>query len=119
MVRNNIEKMNIIASVFNGILIIWNCISLLAEQATISINSVGILWIFNFSNAILVSERYFPEIKNELAKGVLLTVLAFGNMLAIILMFTEKVSANLVICFTCNIIGFIVSIIAFAFKHRQ
>ena len=62
MVRNSIENMNIIASVFNGILIIWNCISLLAEQATISLNSVGILWIFNFSNAILVSERYFPEI---------------------------------------------------------
>ena len=54
MVRNSIENMNIIASVFNGILIIWNCISLLAEQATISLNSVGILWIFNFRNAILV-----------------------------------------------------------------
>ena len=118
MVRNSIENMNIIASVFNGILIIWNCISLLAEQATISLNSVGILWIFNFSNAILVSERYFPEIKNQFLKGVLLTVLAFGNMMAIILMFTEKVPPNLVFCFICNIIGFIVSIVAFALKHK-
>jgi len=118
MVRNSIENMNIIASVFNGILIIWNCISLLAEQATISLNSVGILWIFNFSNAILVSERYFPEIKNKVAKGALLATIGIGNVLAIILMFTEKVSPNLVFCFICNIIGFIVSIVAFALKHK-
>jgi len=113
------EKVNTAASIFNGLLIIWNCISLLAEQATISLNSVGILWIFNFSNAILLTERYFPEIKNKVAKGALFATIAIGNVLAIILMFTEKVSPNLVFCFIFNIIGFFISLVAFALKNKE
>tara|TARA_B110000046_G_scaffold184752_1_gene224098 strand:- start:3909 stop:4253 length:345 start_codon:yes stop_codon:yes gene_type:complete len=113
------ERLNMFASIFNGILIVWNCISLLAEQATISLNSVGILWIFNFSNAILISERYFPEIKNKVAKGALFATIALGNVLAIILMCTEKVSPNLVFCFIFNVIGFFISLIAFVLKNKE
>jgi hypothetical protein len=96
---------------------LWNCITLLADKVTT--NTVGVIWIFNISIGVLVVERYFPEIKQQWAKILLYTLITVGHILACILLFTEKVTTNMVFDFIANIFSFILSFCYFAWKENQ
>ena len=64
-------------------------------------------------------ERYFPEIKQQWAKILLYTLITVGHILACILLFTEKVTTNMVFDFIANIFSFILSFCYFAWKENQ
>ena len=94
---------------------VWNIITLLADKLTINI--VGILWVFNISSGILIVERYFPEIKEQWAKILLYSIMCVGHLIGLFFIFFEPMSPNTVLCVLFNIIGFILSFIYFCFKE--
>ena len=77
-----------------------------------------ILWIFNIGTGIILLERYFPEIKDKTAKNFLYLIIGLGHLIAIILMFSERVSPNLVFCFIANIISFSCSLLYYIIRER-
>ena len=112
---DDIEKVRILLTSLNTLSIFWIIITLMADKLTI--NVVGILWVFNISSGILIVERYFPEIKQQWAKILLYSIMSLGHLIGLFLIFFEPMSANSVLCILFNIIGFILSFIYFCFKE--
>tara|TARA_Y100000389_G_scaffold193674_1_gene222704 strand:- start:430 stop:786 length:357 start_codon:yes stop_codon:yes gene_type:complete len=112
-----IAKIRTLLTCFNCISLLWNIITLLADK--LSLNVVGILWIFNITSGILIVERYFPEIKEQWAKILLYAIMCVGHLIGLFFIFFERMSANSVICILFNIIGFILSFIYFCFKEAN
>ena len=114
---NNEYNIKCFISIVNTACIIWNSISLLLDNVTTK--TVGIIWVFNIGTGIILLERYFPEIKDKVAKVFLYLILGLGHLMAIILMFSERVSPNLVFCFIANIISFVFSLSYFIYKESR
>ena len=114
---NNEYNIKCFISIVNTACIIWNSISLLLDNVTTK--TVGIIWVFNIGTGIILLERYFPEIKDKVAKIFLYLILGLGHLMAIILMFSERVSPNLVFCFIANIISFVFSLSYFIYKESR
>lgn len=112
---DNLSKVRILITSSNLLSILWNIITLLADKLTINI--VGILWVFNISSGILIVERYFPEIKEQWAKILLYSIMCVGHLIGLFFIFFEPMSANSVLCILFNIIAFILSFIYFCFKE--
>ncbi len=101
----------------NIISIIWNIFNLCIEN--LSINTIGILWIYNISCFILTLERYLPEFKNKKAIIFITSVITVGYLLSLILMFSEKYDINMILCSIFNILSYIISIIYFVLSKNM
>ena len=112
-----VSKIRILLTCLNCLSLIWNIITLLADKLTI--NTVGILWIFNITSGILIIERYFPEIKERWAKILLYSTMCLGHLIGLFYIFLNHVSINLVLFILFNIIGFILSSIYFCYKEAN
>ena len=114
---NNEGKLRTFITSVNCLSILWNIITLLADKLTL--NTVGILWVFNISAGILIVERYFPEIEKQWMRILFISIVIFGNLLALFMIFFEPLSPNSIVCFIFNILGFIISSIYFCFKEFE
>ncbi len=112
---DGIAKIQTLLTSFNCISLLWNIISLLADK--LSLNVIGILWVFNISSGILIVERYFPEIKEQWAKILLYSIMCVGHLIGFFFIFFEPMSANSVLCILFNTIAFILSFIYFCLKE--
>ena len=112
-----VSKIRILLTCLNCLSLIWNIITLLTDKLTI--NTVGILWIFNITSGILIIERYFPEIKERWAKILLYSIMCLGHLIGLFYIFFDQVSTNSVLCILFNIFGFILSSLFFCFKEAN